>query len=150
MCSPDTLCFPLAKAKEAATLSYSPYSKFRVGAAVYADGKIFKGTNIENASSNLGICAERVAMAHARMHGANKIEGIAIACIDAERDEDGNYIESQSLPCGACLQWLSELAPNAWVVTNFGEEAYSLKKLLPKPFALSSSPSHGSKKNEEG
>jgi cytidine deaminase len=62
----------LIKAKQATELSYSPYSNFRVGAAVYANGEIFQGANIENASSNLGICAERVAIAHARMYNCVK------------------------------------------------------------------------------
>lgn len=126
----------LTTAKQAANLSYSPYSNFRVGAAVYADGKIFQGANIENACSNLGICAERVAMAHARMYNATHIEGIAIYCIDAEKDSKGKFIEAQSIPCGACLQWLSEIAPNAWIVTNASQKVYKLSDFLPKPFNL--------------
>jgi len=124
----------LQAAKEATLLSYSPYSKFRVGAAVYANGKIFHGANIENGSSNLGICAERVAMAHARMFSATNIEGIAIYCIDAGKDSKGNYLKKQTLPCGACLQWLAELAPDAWIITNGSRSVHTVSDLLPMPF----------------
>jgi cytidine deaminase len=126
----------LTAAEEAAQLSYSPYSKFTVGAAVYADGRIFQGANIENASSNLGICAERVSIAHARMHNATTIEGIALYCLDPKKGSQGSLVENQCLPCGACLQWISELAPDAWIITNSSKRVYSLSDLLPKPFTL--------------
>jgi cytidine deaminase len=126
----------LESARKAALLSYSPYSRFRVGAAVLADGEIYQGANIENASSNLGICAERIAIAHAIMHGANSITGIALFCIDAPKDAEGNYTPHHSIPCGGCLQWLSELAPNAWLITNASDRPYTLSDLLPNPFRL--------------
>jgi len=126
----------LKEALTAAKLSYAPYSHFRVGAAIYSNGKVYCGANIENASSNLGICAERVAIANARMQGASHIDGIAIFCVDAQKDSSDSIIESQTLPCGACLQWLSELAPNAWIVTNGSEKIYHLTDLMPKPFKL--------------
>jgi len=126
----------LFEAKKAANLSYSPYSKFRVGAAVYADGNIYHGANIENASSNLGICAERVALAYAKMNGAKHIEGIAVFCIDAAKEKNGKYSLEQSLPCGGCLQWISELAPTAWIITNATTEPFNISELLPKPFKL--------------
>jgi cytidine deaminase len=126
----------LEEARKAAELSYSPYSNFRVGAAVCADGMVFHGTNIENASSNLGICAERVAIANAVIHGASPIEGIAVFCVDAHKDSRGKVKEAQTFPCGACLQWISELAPNAWIVTNGGKKIYQITDLLPKPFGL--------------
>jgi cytidine deaminase len=126
----------LQSARDAASLSYSPYSHFRVGAAVLADGSMYQGANIENACSNLGICAERVAIAHARMHGAKSIVGIALYCLDAEKDDRGNISMHHCTPCGACLQWLSELAPDAWLVTNASTEPLMLSDLLPKPFAL--------------
>ena len=124
----------LYEAKKAALLSYSPYSKFRVGAAVLAENKIYLGANIENASSNLGTCAERVAIANAKMNGAINIEGIAIYCIDGSKDSEGKYIIEESMPCGGCLQWISELAPNAWIITNALEKAVLITDLLPKPF----------------
>ena len=73
-------------AKTVAADSYSPYSKFRVGAAVLCDGGIYSGVNIENASFGLGICAERSAIAAAISAGEAKIQAIAIACIDAPPD----------------------------------------------------------------
>ena len=74
----------IAAASETAELAYCPYSRFRVGAAVLADGRIFRGCNIENASLGLTICAERVAMSSAVAAGCKHFEVIAIACPDAE------------------------------------------------------------------
>ena len=127
----------LAEAEKAALSAYAPYSKFRVGAAVLAGRKIYTGANIENASANLGICAERVAIAHARVKGAKNIEGIAISCIDADKDSSGKYIVEQSLPCGGCLQWLFELAPQAWIITNALKTPVYVHDLLPRPFRMS-------------
>ena len=126
----------LKEARRAADLSYSPYSRFRVGAAVLADGKMFCGANIENATGNLGICAERVAIAHAIMHGVSKIDGIAVFCVDAQTDQKGKVINAQTFPCGACLQWLYEFAPDAWIVTNGNKKVYHLTDFLQKPFSL--------------
>jgi cytidine deaminase len=127
----------LNAARDAARLSYSPYSQFRVGAAVFAGGNIYQGANIENASANLGICAERVALAHARMHQAEVIEGLAIYCRDDRENKDRRELSlQQCLPCGACLQWLAELAPEAWIVTNASPKVFKLADLLPLPFKL--------------
>ncbi len=123
----------LSKAKDAALNSYSPYSKFRVGAAVLANDKIYLGANIENASLGLSICAERVALSNAIFNKAKDIEGIAVFCIDAKKIDSKTFF-IQSLPCGACRQWISELAPNAWIVTNGSENPLSLKDLLPNAF----------------
>ncbi len=125
-----------ASAKVAAASAYAPYSKFNVGAAVLTEGGIFTGANIENACSNLGICAERVAIANARMNGWKKIIGIAVNCVDAPRDPDGNILKNLTMPCGGCRQWIAELAPDAWIITNASEHVYTLKDLLPLPFTL--------------
>ncbi|MGA2549109.1 MAG: cytidine deaminase [Burkholderiaceae bacterium] len=128
----------LAQAKKAVKLAYAEYSKFQVGAAVLANGEIFQGANIENASSNLGICAERVAIAHARMRLGKKmeIEGIAVFCEDS-RGENKKYLAlEETMPCGACRQWLTELAANAWVVTNGSDKVFTVLELLPRPFSL--------------
>lgn len=122
----------LQTAKEAAHKAYAPYSKFRVGAAVLTDKGVFIGANIENASTNLGTCAERVAIAHARMNDADNIIGIAVNCIDAPK----NSTPGTSMPCGACRQWLAELAPDAWLVSNETEQVFILQDLLPNPFSL--------------
>ncbi|MHB0897789.1 MAG: cytidine deaminase [Spirochaetales bacterium] len=90
-------------AQEAAQKSYSPYSKFRVGAAILCeDGSVVTGTNVENRSFGLTICAERSAVVAAISAGKQKFKAIAIAT------PDSTYPVS---PCGACRQVLSEFFP---------------------------------------
>ncbi len=97
----DELLF--SAAQNAATKSYSPYSKFRVGAAILCgDGSIVTGTNVENRSFGLTICAERSALVAAISEGKRDFKAIAIATPDAD------YAVS---PCGACRQVLSEFFP---------------------------------------
>lgn len=99
--SPEEL---LDKAKQARALSYSPYSHFAVGAALEcADGSVFCGTNIENASFPLSMCAERNAIYHALMRGKKKEDFVSLAIV-ADTDEPCS-------PCGACRQVLWELFP---------------------------------------
>lgn len=94
----------IEKAKEARKLSYSPYSKFAVGAALLCkDGQIFLGANVENASYPLCMCAERNALYNAMMNGYKKSDFVALA-ITADTDEPCS-------PCGACRQVISELFP---------------------------------------
>lgn len=103
-----------AAARAAAEASYSPYSKFRVGAALLcADGTVFTGTNVENRSFGLTICAERSALLAAVSAGKRAFGAIAIATPDAD------YPVS---PCGACRQVLSEFLPPEALV-SFGPEA---------------------------
>lgn len=94
----------IAKAIEARNLSYSPYSNFKVGAALLTkDGKVYLGSNIENSSYPLCMCAERNAMYNAKMHGMeqDKIEALAVV---ADTDEPCS-------PCGACRQVMAEILP---------------------------------------
>jgi cytidine deaminase len=92
-----------ALALEASHASYSPYSHFRVGAALLcADGSVVTGTNVENRSFGLTTCAERNALAAAVGAGKSEFSGIVVATPDAE------YPVS---PCGACRQVLSEFMP---------------------------------------
>lgn len=128
----------MAVAVKAAESGYAPYSKFNVGAAVLTENGFFSGANIENASANLGICAERVAIAHARMHGSTEIFGIAVYCKNAVCDENGRFDPGLTMPCGACRQWMAELAPDAWLITNGSDQIFFLKDLLPVPFNLRS------------
>lgn len=94
-----------ALAREAAEASYSPYSHFRVGAALLcADGSVFTGTNVENRSFGLTVCAERSAISAAVGAGKREFAGIVVATPDA------SYPVS---PCGACRQVLSEFMPPA-------------------------------------
>ncbi|MGE4342568.1 MAG: cytidine deaminase [Bacilli bacterium] len=85
--------------------SYSPYSKFKVGAAlVTKSGEVFLGANIENASYPLCMCAERNALYNAINHGYNKEDFAAIAVV-------GDTAKPIT-PCGACRQVMSELLDN--------------------------------------
>lgn len=121
--SDDTL---LALADAARTRSYSPYSGYAVGAALLcADGRIFQGCNIENASFGLTNCAERTAMFKAISEGATEFVTIAIS---AEK--------SAPWPCGACRQVLNEFAPGIRVLVTWDgrvDEAM-LSELLPHGF----------------
>ena len=130
----------LMAAKKAAEMAYAPYSGFNVGAAVQTDSGVYVGANIENASTVLGICAERVAIAHARMNGQTRIHGIAVFCRDAKENADGVIPEEMCLPCGGCRQWMAELAPDAWIVTNGSNRLYRVAELLPLAFQLKIDP----------
>lgn len=122
-----------AEAIEAANGSYSPYSHFRVGAAVLtSSGKVYRGANVENASYGLGTCAERVALANARVAGEEEIFAIAIACVDAKSDSP----LGERMPCGACRQWIKELAPTATVLVSGVAGHFTIDDLLPDPFTL--------------
>ena len=89
-------------ARQAAQHSYSPYSKFPVGAALrFADGSIVTGTNIENASYGLALCAETVAVSKAMADGARGgLEAVAVTGPGTD----------PITPCGRCRQVLNELA----------------------------------------
>ena len=92
------------EALAARKLSYSPYSNFAVGAALLCkDGKVIKGTNVENSSYPLCMCAERNALYSAMMNGYKKEDFVALAIV-ADTDEVCS-------PCGACRQVISELFP---------------------------------------
>ena len=120
----------LSLAREAMKRSYSPYSHFAVGAALLsADGRVFQGCNIENASFGLTNCAERTAMFKAISEGASEFTAIAIAAEHAA-----------PWPCGACRQVLNEFAPGIRVIVTWDghvEEA-PLSRLLPYGFGPSS------------
>ena len=120
-------------AKEASERAYSPYSEVRVGAVVVsADGRVFTGCNVENASYGLTQCAERNALASAIVAG---VETGAIDTVVVYSDEFGTLS-----PCGACRQFMSELlAPGATVIScskNEEPRSWSLDELLPDPFTL--------------
>ena len=97
----------LVEAAKAATYtSYSPYSHFRVGAAVRLEnGEIIQGSNQENAAYSPTICAERCAMFYANAHHPDIVPtAIAIAA----RGTDGNFTPQPVSPCGVCRQVLVE------------------------------------------
>lgn len=96
----------ISAAREAAGQSYSPYSDFAVGAALrFADGSVVTGTNVENASYGLGLCAETVAVSKAMSDGVRG--GLkAVAVTGPDNKGGGDPIT----PCGRCRQVLNELA----------------------------------------
>ena len=117
----------LALARLAMENSYCPYSHYAVGAALLsADGRVFQGCNIENASFGLTNCAERTALFKAVSEGARDFTAIAIA-------SNG----SAPYPCGACRQALNEFAPGLRVLVTWGEgevDETTLPALLPHGF----------------
>ncbi|MDO5765229.1 MAG: cytidine deaminase [Elusimicrobiales bacterium] len=125
----------LDAAQQARENSYSPYSKFKVGAAVLtADGSIFTGTNIENASYGLTVCAERNAIFAAVGAGKRKVRALALIT----QKLPGLDFNS---PCGACRQVMSEfIAPDApvYIAVLDGPKrtvyAKQLQELMPFPF----------------
>ncbi len=122
----------LAAARKAAVAAYAPYSNFRVGAAVLADGRVFTGCNVENASYGLTMCAERNAIFAAVATGARRIEAIALACVDAA----AGAAPGSLMPCGACRQVMAEFADGALPVTIAGAGTVALDTLLPNAFRL--------------
>jgi cytidine deaminase len=122
-----------AAAIEAASGAYAPYSRFRVGAAVLdVDGRIFPGCNVENASYGLCLCAERNALSTAIAAGSRRFTAVAVACIDAKPELGLNG----RMPCGACRQWLLELAPDAELVVAGTGRVFQVRELLPFGFHL--------------
>jgi cytidine deaminase len=117
-----------AAAGNAKRYSHSPYSKFRVGAALLTKGgSIFTGCNIENSSYGLTMCAERVALFKAVSEGETSFRALAIAS-----DE-----ESFTPPCGACRQIIFELAGDIDILLTKKSGRFRLYKMLeflPHPF----------------
>jgi len=122
----------LEQARQAALHSYSPYSGFRVGAALrLTNGAIVTGTNVENVSYGLTICAERAALVTAvSQFGPDiRIDALAVA----------NLNQAASPPCGACRQMLSEfILPDAPILfpAADGERAMPFSALLPLAFDM--------------
>lgn len=117
----------LSLAREAMRHSYSPYSRYKVGACLLAEnGRVFLGCNVENASFGLTNCAERTALFKAVSEGVQHFSAIAIAAEGAA-----------PWPCGACRQVLNEFAPDIRVLVTWGDgqtaEA-TLRDLLPHGF----------------
>ena len=115
-------------ARRARENAHAAFSGFKVGAALEtADGAIITGSNVENASYGLTMCAERVAMFKALSEGHRGFVRIAIVA----------NTESPTPPCGACRQILWEFGGDLEIVlANLSEQkgTYRLKDLLPLPF----------------
>jgi cytidine deaminase len=122
----------LSLAREAALKAHCPYSRFRVGAAVVADEKTYIGVNVEISSYGLTLCAERSALAAAMAAGvvAGSVTQVAVACIDVPQ---GAPIQDRT-PCGACRQWLADLAPHAIIYVDGDMRDFTIEDLLPYAF----------------
>lgn len=119
-------------AKSAADYSYSPYSRFRVGAALLCtDGTVFTGTNVENASYGLTNCAERSAVFSAVSSGYKDFAAIAVYSPDSAEPVP---------PCGACRQVLSEFVDEDFPVHYGGTDGKIRTMLFSKIFPESSLP----------
>ncbi len=120
----------LEQARQAALHSYSPYSGFRVGAALrLANGEVVTGTNVENSSYGLTICAERSALVRAVSQFGPEIRVQAVAV--------ANLNGAPSPPCGACRQLLAEfILPHAPVIfpAADGIRTMPFSDLLPLAF----------------
>lgn len=120
-------------AKKARENSYSPYSHFPVGAALLCkDGEVYFGTNVENASYPLCMCAERNAIYNAINHGKRKEDFLSLALV---ADTEGPVT-----PCGACRQVISELLPKGSkiIMANMKGDVQETtpEELLPFAFVL--------------
>jgi len=117
-----------ARARAARLRSHSPYSRFRVGAALLtAGGRVYTGCNIEISTFALTLCAERTALFKAVSEGERRFTAMAIAT-----DEEGF-----TSPCGACRQVMMDLAGDIDVIlTNRRKQTrvHRLVELLPHPF----------------
>ena len=113
--------------------AYAPYSGFAVGAALLAEGRVFTGVNVENASYPISVCAERNAVAAMGAAGERRVDAVAVVTDGA----------TPTPPCGGCRQCLWEFGPEAVVlaVTLKGERArWPLAELLPHAFGPSDLP----------
>lgn len=129
---PENISKILKIAIEKVKFCYSPYSKIRVVSILKTEKKVFYGVNVENASYGLTVCAERIAVFKAISEGQTKFQYILVYSPDVK-----------PIPCGACLQVLSEFSnPNLPVIVAFGDppqiEKYRLKDLLPITFYIKS------------
>jgi cytidine deaminase len=125
----------IRKATEAMGNSYSPYSKFKVGAALLTkSGKIFTGCNIESVAFTPTVCAERTAIFKAVSEGEMEFEAIAII-----GGPEGNTKATKEYcgPCGVCRQVMIEFCDDLKIILAKSEDDYqehTLKELLPMGF----------------
>ncbi len=123
-----------SQAKRAFLNSYSPYSGYKVGAALLTNsGKIYTGCNIENAAFSPTICAERTAFAKAVSEGEREFKMIAVA-----GGKDG-IIEGIFPPCGVCRQVMREFCDSDFIILLAkadGYEEFTLSQLLPSSFSI--------------
>ena len=115
-------------ARKARTHSFSPYSRFRVGAALLTKGgKVYSGCNIENSSYGLTVCAERTALFKAVSEGERSFVAIAVATDHSEITP----------PCGACRQVIMDLAGDIDCIMTGRDGGFTvarMSELYPYPF----------------
>lgn len=119
-----------AEAQKAKQNSYSPYSNYKVGAALLTkSGKVFHGCNVENCAYGPSNCAERTAIFSAIANGEKDFVSIAIS---SQNDDDFCF------PCGVCRQVLTEFNPEIKVVLSNKNEikTFKAKDLLPHYFKI--------------
>ena len=113
-------------ARKARKRAYTPYSHYKVGAALLGkSGTVYTGCNVENASYSHTVCAERTAVLKAVSDGETEFEALAVVT------------RNGGSPCGACRQVLSEFSPELiiYIADKDGEyRTTTLKKLLPDSF----------------
>jgi cytidine deaminase len=116
----------LLAARAARAHAYAPYSRFRVGAAVRTrSGRVYPGCNVENATSGLTLCAERVAIFSALSEGEREIDAIAVVIADGR----------SALPCGICRELIRECARGARILlanADGGVTVTTIEALLPR------------------
>lgn len=122
----------VSMAKEAMMNAYSPYSGYKVGAALLCkDGSVYTGCNIENAGYSATNCAERTAFFKAVSEGKREFTSIAIC-----GGKDG-VLDGEFPPCGVCRQVMQEFCEDEFLIylaSKDGIETYTLKELLPMSF----------------
>ncbi len=126
----------IALAIEARSKAYTPYSRFAVGAALLAkSGRIYTGSNVENASYGLTVCAERVAVFKAVSEGERDFSAIAVVT------------ENGVAPCGACRQVLIEFGADIQVIVADASgrvhRVCTVEELIPCYFTPDDLPSKG-------
>lgn len=116
----------ISLAAEARKKAHAPYSNFAVGAALLAkSGRVYTGSNVENASYGLSVCAERVAVFKAVSEGERQFEALAVVT------------ENGVTPCGACRQVLMEFGDDIQIIVADAaghRRAFALTDLLPEGF----------------
>lgn len=121
---------------EAKKHAHTPYSHFKVGAALLAkSGKVYQGANMECSSYGISLCAERTALVKALYEGEREFEKLVV--VGGINDE-----LQYTTPCGACRQFLSDFGTDLEVIMAYKEDgklstkSFKLKELLPETFEL--------------
>ena len=119
----------IKRALDAQSVSYSPYSQFKVGASLLCgSGKVYTGANIENASYPAGICAERVVYSKAISEGEKEFVALCVTSSNTDK---------YTFPCGICREFISEFSVNTKIIVAKNTDeylVYELQDLLPRSF----------------